>query len=119
MPLSTGPVAGSNVPSVLKSPLGRQFAGLLRERSFDNAQIVDGIRIYNVFRCIPFFDSTTYIEWCSLNAIPVIHRGEIQIPWESRRWQNIEDIGVGNALIAPLIHVMSALGAGGSHLVEL
>jgi hypothetical protein len=63
-----------------------------------------------VFRRVPFFEATTYIDWCAQNAVPVIHRNQFQIPWPKKQWLAIDNIRSDGFPLSALAKVLLALG---------
>jgi hypothetical protein len=140
IPLSTAPLSPHEQVSFCLNPVGEDFVSLLRARSFQHGKLLDGtylsstcwglgclmrriaeesgiqgrayarIHLRNIFRCIPFFDSKSYLDWCRAHTVPVIHRGSFQIPPFRKQWLVIDEFSSENPMIRPLVHILATLG---------
>lgn len=138
IPLSSGSL--SAVTTFNEDEPGRRFARLLEEKKFGQARIFDGtyliaclyalfryvrllleqadisckyycrIRFRNFFRYVPFYASETYINWCEKNSIPVLHRNNFQLPWQSKNFFEIQNLHAENVVGQLVIEVMRTLG---------
>ncbi len=140
IPLSTTPWSPGETVSFCHNQIGKEFASLLRTRSFQHAKLLDGtylssncwglgvliqqiaqevgiqgevfirIQLRNTFRCIPFFNSSSYLEWCKTHTVPVIHRGSFQIPPFKKHWLAIGDLSSTELTLMPLVHILATFG---------
>lgn len=140
MPLSVGETSGPELASFMEGGLGLRFVELLHRRRFERVGVIDGtslatcmvgfgeyierilaqtgaagtyigrIRVYNVFRRVPFFESEAYVSWCEKNAIPVVLRNEFRIPWPRKQWFPVEDIQASDVSITILMELLYAFG---------
>lgn len=70
------------------------------------------VQMKNVFRCVPFFDSEAYLNFCIEHSIPIIHHGEFIIPSQRKQWLDMDNILDKNALMECIIRVLFSLGLG-------
>ncbi|MCJ7482086.1 MAG: ATP-binding protein [Thermodesulfovibrionales bacterium] len=126
----------------LKKQTGKRFITLLQQNGWSNARFIDctnimlcmaamhphicqllkevgacsrylsRIRMVNIFRSIPFFDSDAYIDSYLNRSIPIILRKEIRIPWRKNKWIELDDISDFSAFLACLPVVLFSLGIG-------
>lgn len=124
----------------LSADQGTRFSELLRRHRHHETSVVDGTqlalvlvglserithlleefgesRIYchrikfrNMFRTIPFFDSSAYLDWCEMHGPPVIHRGNFDLPWGSQNWFIVENLRTSGLLGTSFPHLLAALG---------
>lgn len=133
---------GHQKESFLNKNSGIKFMNILRKSLFNNARVIDctyivmsllgmqahiqqilaaakvnekyliRVQMKNVFRCVPFFDSEAYLNYCTERLIPIVHHGEFNIPPQRRRWLDMNNIFDKNALLEFIIPVLFSLGLG-------
>jgi Putative DNA-binding domain len=123
-----------------RSPIGREFAMILKRKGFSHTQIFDGshlfwamaglyrqvsdllsiakmgrdyigrIEMVNLFRLLPYFESSSYVQWCNNHTLPIIHRNQFSTPLNSDSWFTIDDMH-NSSTIADITHyTIEALG---------
>jgi len=70
------------------------------------------IRMFNVFRSVPFLDSDLYVDSYLNRSIPIIHRKEIVIPWRKNRWLKISKISDLGSFLSCIGFILTSLGIG-------
>ncbi len=67
--------------------------------------------VRNVFRSIPFFNSDTYVTWCSTNTMPVMTRDASRIPWADDAWNVVSN--APNLALVEFHDVLASFGLEG------
>ena len=142
MPLSYTPDTADESISFLSSTNGVRFCMLLKRHNLISAAVIDcthiaatltgmflhvqnilkaagisgqyraRIRMKNIFRCVPFFDSKAFVDLGESHSVPIVHRSEILIPSQSKGWFDIKDILQGNAWVGCMVRILYSLGLG-------
>lgn len=140
MPMSLGRQEHAAEADFLRTENGLHFMGVVNRLSLNGASILDGtyvvaaimalhargqklltlanvsgpylcrLRGMNLFRRVPYFNSKTYVDWCSRRGPPVILHGEVTIPSHDKSWRRLEDVQAQYALAAPAALLVTSLG---------
>jgi Putative DNA-binding domain len=114
------PVVDGTQLAILLMGLSERISFILEEFG-ESSRYCHRIKFRNMFRTIPFFDSKEYLDWCETHGLPIIHRGNFELPWGPENWfivenENLRRFGL---LGASFPHLLAAFGVSDEIAAEV
>lgn len=140
IPLSCGIVSLENQFFLNDNDIGEEMFYFLRQKGFGESQIFDlsylfsamagfyekiydilssvqigknyiyQLQMTNLFRRIPYFKSSSYLEWCKKNTIPILRRNQFSVPLMKNSWCKIGDLQNRETIVDILYETVNCLG---------